>query len=87
MRKFFINGQFRRILRRINQKSAETVRLRYICENVGRKAYILHGEKYKQLINKIYSLNNIVILCQWYVIIYTYVVRESKKSQYIVQKL
>ena len=34
-----------------------------LTRKLGRKAYILHGENYKQLVNKIYSFNNIVTLC------------------------
>ena len=33
-----------------------------LTRKLDRKAYILRGEKYKQLINKIYSFNNIVVL-------------------------
>ena len=61
VRKFSVNGQFPRIFGQTTQKSAETVRLRLI-RKLGRKAYILHGEEYKQLISKIYSFNNIVTL-------------------------
>ena len=34
-----------------------------LTRKLGRKAYILHSEEYKQFISKIYSFNNIVILC------------------------
>ena len=45
----------------------------------GRKDYVLHGEKYKQLIIKIYSLNNIAILCWSYVVISTKPTVKTKK--------
>ena len=58
VRKFSVNRQFPWISGRITQKSAETVRLWKM-----HSPDILHSEKCKQLINKIYSFNNIAMLC------------------------
>ena len=36
-----------------------------VYRKLGGKAYILHSEKYKQLINKIYCFNNIVTIYKY----------------------
>ena len=57
VRTISVNGPFPRFFGRITQKYVFTENL--LTRKLGRKAYNLQSEEYKQFTSKIYSFNNI----------------------------